>query len=124
MPAGKPRKFEEKQLLELWTEFNADIRDGGFTTIPSQTAFCRYLRAKFGDCDRKTIYNSINKYFPNLKKEFERIQADTIAEGAMLGKYQTTMAIFALKNWCRWCDNPALQEAIDEREVRIIDDIK
>ena len=30
--------------------------------------------------------------------------ADTITEGVNLGKYNTTMSIFALKNWCNWAD--------------------
>ena len=42
--------------------------------------------------------------FPNIKKDFEAIRADTIAEGTMLGRYQPTMSIFALKNWCKWTD--------------------
>ena len=87
--------------------------------IPSQTSFCRWLAKNYKKTDRKTIYNSLNKIFPEIKKEFDRIRGDVIAEGAMLGRYQPTMSIFALKHWCKWTDTPETEKV----EVRIIDDI-
>ena len=36
-------------------------------------------------------------------------------QGAMLGKYNATMAIFGLKNWCGWCNDGATHSSIDER---------
>ena len=45
-----------------------------------------------------------SEYFPTIKKEFEKLQSDTITTGGMLGKYNPTMTIFALKNWCNWKD--------------------
>lgn len=108
----KPTKFRSaKQLIELWQAFCDDIVAKDFETIPSQTAFCRWLATHYENTDRKTIYNSLNKIFPAIKKEFEQIQSDVIAEGSMLGHYQPAMSIFALKNWCRWKD----------REENIID---
>lgn len=101
----KPTKFNSaKQFIELWRSFCDDIVDKGFKTIPSQTAFCRWLATHYENTDRKTIYNSLNKIFPTIKKDFEQIQSDVIAEGSMLGHYQPTMSIFALKNWCKWSD--------------------
>ena len=87
--------------------------------IPSQTSFCRWLAKNYKKTDRKTIYNSLNKIFPEIKKEFDRIRGDVIAEGAMLGRYQPTMSIFALKHWCKWADTPETEKV----EVRIVDDI-
>ena len=107
MPAGQPKKFRNaKQLIALFGDFCDEIVNNDFSKVPNQTNFCRWLGSHFESCDRKTIYNSLNKYFPTIKKDFERIQGDVIAEGAMLGHYQSTMSIFALKNWCRWQDNP------------------
>ena len=101
----KPNKFKNgEHLIALWEEFCRSIADDGYITVPTQTAFCRWLEGHFEKTDRKTIYNSLNKIFPNIKETFERIQSDTVATGAMLGKYQQTMSIFALKNWCGWTD--------------------
>ena len=102
---GQPKKIKSgKQLIDLWTSFCEYIRDVEYTITPTQTDFCRWLSKEFDSCDRRTIYNALNKYFPTIKGEFERIQADTITSGAMLGKYNSTMSIFALKNWCKWTD--------------------
>lgn len=102
---GQPKKIKSgKQLIDLWTSFCEYIRDAEYTIAPTQTDFCRWLSKEFDSCDRRTIYNALNKYFPTIKGEFERIQADTITSGAMLGRYNSTMSIFALKNWCKWTD--------------------
>ena len=102
---GQPKKFKSAdELIELWSDFCNDIVTNDFDTIPSQSAFCRWLSRNYQSTDRKTIYNSLNKYFPDIKKEFEQIQSDTIMQGGMLGKYQPTMTIFGLKNWCGWVD--------------------
>ncbi len=102
----KPNKFESaEQLISLWSDFCIEIAENDFYTVPTQTAFCRWLEKNYKKTDRKTIYNSLNKIFPNIKKQFEQIQSDTIMQGGMLGKYQPTMSIFGLKNWCGWGDN-------------------
>ena len=101
----KPKKFKSgNDLIELWADFCEEIANQGFLTIPSQTAFCRWLKLHYSNVDRRTIYNTLNKYFPDIKKEFERIQSDTIMQGGMLGHYNSTMSIFGLKNWCGWSD--------------------
>lgn len=126
MARGKPRKFkDEQQLIDLFRNFCDDIVENGFCSIPSQTNFCRWLSQHYLSCDRKTIYNSLNEYFPTIKKEFEAIQGDVIAEGAMLGKYNSTMSIFSLKNWCKWQDsikddNSGTLEKLDEVLTKII----
>lgn len=105
MPAGQPKKFRNgKELVKLFSDFCDSISNNGYKIVPTQTEFCRWLAKNCTECDRKTIYNSLNKYFPAIKKEFEQLQSDTIAAGSMLGHYQPAMSIFALKNWCRWQD--------------------
>jgi hypothetical protein len=112
----KPTKFKSaSQMIELWQLYCDDIVENGFTSVPTQTGFCKWLSAHYESADRKTIYNSLNKIFPNIKSEFEQIQGDVIAEGGMLGKYQPTMSIFALKNWCKWVDK-------QEDNVSVIDE--
>ncbi len=106
MAAGQPRKFNSgKKLIELFSEFCDYItEEADYTVIPSQTEFCKWLSVNYGPVDRKTIYNALNKYFPTIKKDFERLQSDVIAQGGMIGKYQQVMSIFVLKNWCSWKD--------------------
>ena len=114
MPAGQPRRFESGEaLLKLWDEFCCQICDSGYELVPTQTAFCKWLRENYKDTDRRTIYNSLNKYFPELKKEFKQIQSDVIAQGGMMGKYNPAMSIFSLKNWCGWSDSG---QRTDEKE--------
>ena len=104
--AGQPKRFESaEQLISLWSDFCNDIVVDGFKTVPTQTAFCRWLSVKYKDTDRKTIYNALNEYFPNIKKNFEQLQSDVIMQGGMMGKYNPTMSIFGLKNWCGWSDS-------------------
>ena len=115
----KPKKIKSgKELIELWTEYCDAIREKGYTEAPTQTAFCRWLSTRFNSIDRRTIYNNLNKYFPDIKKDFESIRADTIAEGTMLGHYQPTMSIFALKNWCRWTDKQEVTAEIETFESK------
>ena len=102
----KPNKFESgEQLIELWRQFCNSIVENEFNTVPTQTAFCRWLEKEYEKTDRKTIYNSLNKIFPSIKKEFEQLQSDVIMQGGMMGKYNPTMSIFGLKNWCGWSDS-------------------
>ena len=102
----KPNKFESgEHLIDLWRSFCNSIVEDGFTTVPTQTAFCRWLEKEYEKTDRKTIYNSLNKIFPSIKRDFEQLQSDVIMQGGMMGKYNPTMSIFGLKNWCGWSDS-------------------
>ena len=103
---GQPKRFESaEQMIALWSDFCNEIVQNEFNTVPTQTAFCRWLSVNYQDTDRRTIYNSLNKYFPALKKEFEQIQSDVIMQGGMMGKYNPTMSIFGLKKWRGWSDS-------------------
>lgn len=104
---GKPKRFKNgSELIALFDEFCRNIVADDYKRIPSQTEFCRWLEERENATDRRTIYNALNKYFPTVKKDFERLQSDLIAQGAMLDKYKNTMSIFVLKNWCKWSDRP------------------
>ena len=122
----KPNKFESgEQLISLWNDFCNEIIDNGFDKVPTQTAFCRWLAEHYKETDRKTIYNSLNKNFPTIKKDFEKLQSDTITTGGMLGKYNPTMTIFALKNWCNWADKPENEnEEKQEMQTELLKAIK
>ena len=91
-------------MIDLWKQFCKHIKDNEYTEVPTQTNFEQWLNIQYKPVTVRTIYNALNEYFPTIKKDFESVQADLIAEGAMLGRYQPTMSIFALKNWCKWTD--------------------
>ena len=122
----KPNKFESgEQLISLWNDFCNEIIDNGFDKVPTKTAFCRWLAEHYKETDRKTIYNSLNKIFPTIKNDFEKLQSDTITTGGMLGKYNPTMTIFALKNWCKWADKPENEnEEKQEMQTELLKAIK
>ena len=120
---GKPRAFKNKnELLELYEEYCLEVKNNGFLEAPTILNFQSWLeRQHCGTCDRKTIYLTLNKYYPTTKKEFERIRADTLVDGAISGKYIPSITIFGLKNWCKWADNPADEEKQDnELTIRLV----
>ena len=118
----KPNKFESGEyLIELWRQFCNSIVENEFNTVPTQTAFCRWLEKEYEKTDRKTIYNSLNKIFPSIKKDFEQLQSDVIMQGGMMGKYNPTMSIFGLKNWCGWSDTGKRTEEKEKEESAKLD---
>lgn len=117
--AGRPRTFVSgEEVLDLFTEFCEEIhRKDRSIYIPSKTDFALWLKnEKNYSCDRRTLYNALNEYFPEIKKEFDKIRADTLVNGGMRGKYQPTMTIFALKNWCGWADK---SEAVTDTKIEV-----
>lgn len=119
---GHPRKFSSgDELIELWMEFCAEIVANGYLIAPTKTEFEKWL---FDGEDRKcanvrTVYLSLKEYYPNVKSEFDRIRADVVAQGTMLGKYQPSMSIFALKNWCGWTDKSDVKQ---DNTIRVLID--
>lgn len=115
---GRPKRFgSAKLLIDLFASFCEEIIESGFSVTPTQTEFCRWLQHNYEQTDRRTIYNALNNYFPTVKRDFEQMQSDVIAEGAMLGKYQPTMSIFALKNWCKWTDRQETDSKADYEDL-------
>ena len=108
-------------MIALWYDFCNEIVQNDFNSVPTQSAFCRWLSQHYEDTDRKTIYNSLNKYFPSIKKEFEQLQSDVIMQGGMMGKYNTTMSIFGSKNWCGWSDTGKRTDEKEKEENAKID---
>lgn len=119
---GQPKRFKTgDELIDLWRQFCDYIVDNDYCIAPTQTEFSKWLASVQNTANRRTIYNALNQYFPAIKSDFEAIRADVIAQGAMLGKYHSTMSIFALKNWCSWTDKQEVTATPDE--VKVIIDV-
>ncbi|MFI3214407.1 MAG: hypothetical protein R3Y24_13855 [Eubacteriales bacterium] len=102
---GQPKKIKsEQELLDMWENFCYYVVESEYKITPTFMEFKRWICDNYTNIDRKTIYTSINEYFPNSKSEVERIRADVLTQGTMTGNYQPSMAIFSLKNWCSWTD--------------------
>lgn len=120
---GQPRKFDSgEDMLVLYREFCDEIVANDYNDVPTLTSFEVWLRKRIDGCDRKTLYHTINNYYPNVKRDFELIRADVVARGTMQGKYQPSMSIFALKNWCGWTDKQEVQ-ADSKIEVTLAGDL-
>ena len=107
--AGQPKRFKNSEMLMKYIEefFEAVMFDPEIGAIyaPTKTDFCVWLKREKGfSCDRKTLYTSLESYFPAVKSKFDEIRSDALIKGSMLGRYQPTATIFALKNWCGWKD--------------------
>ncbi|MFI3171737.1 MAG: hypothetical protein R3Y09_06740 [Clostridia bacterium] len=103
--SGQPKKIKSGQeLIELWEDFCSYVVGSGYMITPTFTEFKIWICENHKQIDRRTIYTAINEYFPDTKSEIDRIRADIIAQGTMVGIYQPSMAIFSLKNWCGWTD--------------------
>lgn len=105
--AGQPKIIKSgEELVQYYREFCAEVVELEYTIAPTMTEFGQWLARRLGrdTVDRKTIYNTINEYFPTIKSEVEGIRSDVMAQGMMTGKYHATATIFALKNWCGWAD--------------------
>lgn len=97
---GQPRVFKNADdLLESFSDYIEHVRVTDFSEAPTRANFARWAGA-----DKKTIYNTINKYFPQTKSTYSDMLADCLSEGAIAGVYDRTITIFCLKNWCNWAD--------------------
>jgi len=120
----KPRRFKSgKEIINLWMRYCDEISAEGYVRTPTQTDFSAWLAKNYQATDRRTIYNTLNKIFPEVKHDFDKIRADTIASGAMIGKYHATMTIFALKNWCGWEDKKSVDMDMDAKVQFAFDDL-
>lgn len=97
---GQPRAFSTPEdLIDSFTEFIEHIRLNDYSIYPTKSNFARYLQIT-----ARTVYNTVDKYFPEIKKTYIDMLSDCLTEGASVGKYDKTMTIFCLKNWCNWAD--------------------
>lgn len=98
--AGAKPIFEDiEAFIDAFNDYMFNIADTGFERLPTRTDFAR----KYGIGPR-TVYDYFHRLTPTQKRAWEETLSDIIAEGVNAGKYDRTMSIFALKNWCNWAD--------------------
>ena len=113
--AGQPKKFKKKEFEDFVLEYfdkiyNAQIDDNA--DIPTFYGFFQYV-SKLRPCSFHTVRRCFDEYWADIKKDFEEIRADLLVRGGSLGKYNSTMVIFALKNWCNWADKKEVKNEVD-----------
>lgn len=98
--AGKPKAFDTPEdLIDSFTGFIEYVRLNDYGIYPTKANFARYMQIT-----PRTVYNTVDRYFPEIKKTYIDMLSDCLTEGASVGKYDKTMTIFCLKNWCNWAD--------------------
>ena len=105
---GQPKKFTREQFEQFvidYFEYIYNSQSENKADVPTFYGFYRYVNDII-PCSYRTIRYTFDEYLPELKKEFEEMRSNLLVRGTSLGKYQPTIVIFALKNWCHWKDNP------------------
>ncbi len=97
-PIGSPQ-----ELVSLWRQFCANVVENGYAIAPTQTEFIRYV-AQHRDAPEETVAAAVERHLPAVHRTVESIRGDVVSQGSMLGKYQSTMSVLAVKNWCGWAD--------------------
>lgn len=114
---GHPKIWKTaEELASDGHKFTTEIKENGFVGFPSLSNF-----ADWKGCDRRSVYNALHEYFPNIKKQFMDDISDCLAQGAAVGRYQPTITIFTLKNWCDWADKQE-QKIEAKAEVKGVED--
>ena len=93
-------KLTEAEFLEKYEEFLVDIVDSDFARVPTKGNFAKYISVP----QKEVIY--WYKQHPMCKDVIDQMTADTLLEGMLLKKYQGQAGALALKNLCKWQDNP------------------
>lgn len=104
---GQPKVFEEQEFKDFVFQYLNEIcqsQSGDNPDIPTFYGFYNFVKEK-KECSYHTVRRCFDEYWADIKKDFQDVRSDLLVRGGMLGKYQPTMTIFGLKNWCGWGDN-------------------
>lgn len=98
--AGNGKAFSSSQdLLDKLSDYCDYIKSTGYREYPTKGGFAEWL-----NINRKTLWNSINNYYPDCKKEYMSIIEETLINGVNARIYKDVFTMFILKNWCEWKD--------------------
>lgn len=76
-----------------------DGTEGIMPIVPNQSNLARWMGVS-----NMSIARAMEKANNKQLASYKRLLADCLSEGAMLGIYQSSSTIFALKNMCDWAD--------------------
>lgn len=120
--SGAPRTFKSgEEFISLFEEFLLFVKAINYEILPTRGNFIWYLKEyKYFQCDYRTVYLTINQYYPEIKKIYIQMLEDVLSEGAALRHYNQIMTIFCLKNWCGWSDkNEQMIGSAGDKPLRI-----
>lgn len=104
---GQPKVFEEQEFKDFVFQYLNEVcqsQSGDNPDIPTFYGFYNFVKKK-KECSYHTVRRCFDEYWADIKKDFQDVRSDLLVRGGMLGKYQPTMTIFGLKNWCGWGDS-------------------
>lgn len=104
--AGQPRAFATgDEFMGLFSEFLLYVRSTNYEIMPTRSMFLWWLKEyKKKKIDFRTVYLTINEYYPEIKRFYDEMVAEALVEGSAKDQYKQNIVIFALKNWCGWSD--------------------
>jgi hypothetical protein len=118
----KPKKFKKEEFKQHVLNYFEKIYDAqaDAESSPEPPTFFGFYRYVSGitECSYNTVRRSFDQYWADIKKEFEEMRADLLVRGTAMGKYNSTIAIFALKNWCKWTDKQEVTTANIDDQTR------
>ena len=107
-------------LYTFFAEFIDHVRASDYAEIPTDVAFCKWLIVKkYKTVCMTTMWRTYKKLYPEVMGLIEQLRADCILEGTMLGKYEKSSAMFALKNLCGWEDKPTKRKTEEETQLTV-----
>lgn len=124
--------YSGQELLMLFESYCSYIRKNNYMKsfntpegeiklmpmVPNQSNFALWL-----GIPRGCISASIRDSDDSVAQEYKAMLGDLLSEGAMVGAYQSTSAIFSLKNLCDWADKyedkskPEQKTTVEEAEA-------
>lgn len=98
--AGSKRAFESgQQLIDELEKYCDYLKSINYQEYPTKMGF-----ADFCGKNRSTVWNAVNNFYPEIKKQWQETIEQVLVNGVNAGVYHVTMTIFILKNWCEWTD--------------------
>lgn len=111
-----------EEVLKAFEEFLLSVEADGYQIVPSKSAFADYIGQPRADVHEWC------RIHPTEDDQMKRMCADTLASGALLKKYVSNVANFALKNWCGWEEAPQKKSqtsktaAAEENASKLLDE--